>query len=252
MLNFLVLNFLLLSFLALTVIENSHNPDLGKVKKTSARLSPRFLLLFIVFFFALVLLLFLTVKENFLNVYLKISFTLLILGHARWISLEKSKRSLILSFLFGVILILFRFLSPSVLSHNLFIILSIIWLGPFFTKISLLTKRRFVIFSLAWFFYDIIFVWLSPLSEVVNITTEAVGFPLGILVGDTLLGAGDLLWSNLFISLLSSKFQPLGIGTLIVSNILLGVYSFTSGYFFTFPLLVLWIPLGLILLKRRS
>src|SRR3989344_3713526 len=252
MVNFLTLNLILVGFLTVSLLENFHNPDLQKIKKTSTKLSPTFLIFFIVFSFVFAIALFIMAKENLLNIYLKVSFALLILGHARWVSLGRSKRFFVFSLLAAVILVVYRIFHPSALTHNLFVIFSIAWVGPFFSKISLLTKKRFIVLSILWFFYDIFFVWGSELSDIVNLTSESIGFPLGIVVGDNILGAGDLLWSNFFVSLLPKGVGPKGVFFLVLSNFLLGSYSFISRHFLRFPLLVLWVPLGIIILKAES
>lgn len=131
---------------------------------------------------------------------------------------------------------------------------SILWLGPFFSQINLLTRQRFLIISLLWFAYDILFVWLTPLFAVINQSTAAAGLPLAIILGDSFIGVTDFLWAGLLISLLTKiKWQLITIFALIGSNLILGWYTYATGNLNSFPLLVLWVPIGIgVLLTTKN
>lgn len=244
--DFIVLNAYLLLFLFLTLLVNSLKPNLSQVKKVSIKIPPRLLFLLIILGFILVLALVLKGPKDYLAVYIQLSFSMLIVSHGLWLSLNRNLTSKVLAFLIALLLLTYRFIYPSYLSHNIFIIVSLLWLGPFFTQIELLTKKRFIIISLLWFSYDIIFVWLTPLFQQVASSTTEIGFPLALEIGETSLGTGDLVWANLFLSLIKSKKHLFwAIFILLSSNILLDIYASYIKDISSFPLLVLWVPLGL-------
>jgi len=144
-----------------------------------------------------------------------------------------------------------RFLYPTILTHNLFIYFALLWFGPFFTRIRVLTIKRFLIISLIWFIYDIIYVWLTPLADNIVQATETIGFPLAISIGDYFIGSADLLWANCFISIIASvRSKWIGVVTLLASNIGLSLVAQVMPKMTIFPLLVLWVPIGLVLLIR--
>ena len=102
-------------------------------------------------------------------------------------------------------IVLLRITFPSDPMNNLLILAAVVWLGPFLVKSRLVTLKRFVVLSLIWFLYDIIFVWLTGLSVLVQTKTQASQLPLTLTVNNNLMGTGDLLWSGLMISLIKDK-----------------------------------------------
>lgn len=253
MLDFLIIDLLLLIFLILTIFENQNKPNIKKAPLTTRKLSPKFLLIFVLILFLIVLFFVLFGPGVFVYWYIRISFIFLMIGHIGWLMVGKAKvqQALILSS--GLVITLLRFLYPSNITHNLFIITSFLWIGPFLTQFKLLNLKRFIIISLIWFIYDILFVWVTPLALQVAVRTTTLGFPLAITIGESFLGSGDLLWANLFLSTLkNSKQQLLAVIILLVSNLGLGIYDNLSQNKSIYPLLVLWVPLGLILLKTTT
>lgn len=246
--DFLVVNLFLTIFLVI-VAYLKPLPKIHAATRLDKKLSPRFLSVFILCGLILILTLLLYGASDFVSLYIRGSFSLLVIGGTLYFSLSQSSIKRWLSLSVGALILALRFLFPTSLTHNLFLITALFWLGQLFTSINLLTRKRLVVISLLWFVYDVLFVWLTPLSKDVQTTTEAVGFPLAILWGDSFLGSADLLWASLFLSQLSSvKQKVVGASVLIVSNLLLGLYTYVTGHFNLFPLLVLWVPLGLFFL----
>ena len=184
--------------------------------------------------------------------YMKAAFSLLLLGHALWLGMKEKLQIKLFWLGVAVFLIGVRLWYPSVLTHNLFIFFSLLWFGPFFTQMKLLTKKRFLIISLIWFAYDIVYVWLTPLADTIITATQAIGFPLSVAVGDQFIGSADLLWANCFLSLIgSTKKQWIGVALLMASNVGLSLYAALTPNLIIFPLLVLWVPIGILILRWR-
>jgi len=182
------------------------------------------------------------------RLYILILLSFSIIGAALWTS--QSKKSKLLPLATAFVLIALRFLLPHQLTHNLFIIAAVAWLGPFLVQSRLITLRRFVIISLIWFAYDILYVWLTPLSSEVTSSTTKIGFPLALTVNTSSLGTGDLLWTTIFLSLFKKpKLQYFGLALLVTSNLALDLVALITNLFTSFPLLTLWTPLGLLYLK---
>jgi len=184
--------------------------------------------------------------------YMKAAFSALLVGHALWLGINQKLHIKLFWIGIAILMVGARLLYPTILTHNLFIFFSLLWFGPFFTQMKLLTKKRFVIISLIWFAYDIIYVWLTPLADVVIGTTEAIGFPLSVAIGDQFMGSADLLWANCFLSLVTSvRKQWIGIAALMLSNIGLSIFAAHTPDLTIFPLLVLWVPIGIMVLRAR-
>lgn len=197
-------------------------------------------------FLGLILVVFLTHGlDSSLNIRLKFVFSFLVAGHVIWGGLMVGEQRRVRLFVWGWGIILFRLFYPTVVGHNLLVIFSIVWLGAFLRSLKILTKRRFILLSVIWLMYDVVYVWLSPLAQEANRQLWEVGFPLGIIYGENLIGTGDLLWANLLLSVISKREVRLMSGVvLVISDLCLG----QAGGVFLFPLLVLWVPLGLAIL----
>ncbi len=250
MINSVVINGLILLFLLLSVIESQLQPSFTQHKLLHKKISPLLGLLLLLVGMGLVLMFILYGPATVVNLYMKTSFSLLLLGHAIWLGLSFRSGIRFLFWIAAVGIIGARILFPSPLNHNVFIFTSLLWFGPFFARLQLLTQKRFVIISLLWFLYDIVFVWLTPLAEKVTAVTQVtLGFPLSIGIGEQFIGSADLLWANCLISILTTmKSRWVGVTALMISHISLSVYAeFTQNLSF-FPLLVLWVPVGIIVL----
>ncbi|OGK21307.1 hypothetical protein A3C23_02250 [Candidatus Roizmanbacteria bacterium RIFCSPHIGHO2_02_FULL_37_13b] len=251
--NFLLLNIAIILFLLLVILENNLKYNHKRLSSIGVKLSPKFLLLFVLGGFFLILLLFIKGPQTFIYYYARITFIFLVLGHSLWLSLNKKKLEKGLLILSGLIIILYRFTSPSLVSHNFFLLYAILWLAPFFFQVKILNLKRFLVISMLWFIYDFSYIWLSDLSYKVHQTTNSIKFPLAIVIGETSIGIADLFWAAMLITLLKYRRQKIiAIATLISSNLLLGWYSYSFANISGFPLLVLWVPLGLIVIKTQS
>lgn len=251
MTDFWVINILLLVYLFIASVESGHTPNINTSNKKAVKHVPIWgVALLILLVFGIVLISFIYAPDSFIYFYIRLAFVLLILGHARWLSLGKSTRFTIGIFSAALILLFYRLSSPTIFNHNLLIILSISWLGSFLTKLELLNKKRFIFISIIWFVYDIFFVWVSSLYKTVNQGANDIGFPMGLIWGENFIGTGDLLWASMFLAVLTStKSRIVSSLILLTSNVLLGIYSITTGQYLFFPLLVLWVPIGLGIIK---
>jgi len=185
----------------------------------------------------------------FLSVYLKTTFSLLIAAHAWWFSSGKSRRIRVAALVLALAVILWRLSLPSAFSHNLFIASALVWIGPFLAKQNLLTRKRFFMLSAFLFFYDLAFVWLTPAASNLDISTQAIGFPFALVTWKISLGTGDLLWSSFLVSIVKTRQSRLLLAAVLVfSNVAILSWLFPRGAPFAFPLLVLWIPLGMLFL----
>lgn len=251
-----VLNLFVLLFFILTIAENSYRPKIPQNRKTAKPVSPVFFLTLIIIGIFLALFFLIFANKDIISWYLRLLISTLVVAHGFWLSLNKKILYRILFILLALLIISFRLIYPSVFSHNLFIFISILWLGPFLVHTGIITSKRFVVVSLFWFVYDIIFVWLSPLSKQVIITTRTMGFPLSIVSGKNAIGLADLFWAGFLLSLLKNNASRfLTIVLLSGSNIVLEFFAINFFRIKVFPLLVLWVPLGLLILfynKRRD
>lgn len=258
MVSDIFLNLILLIFLLLSIIENNITPSAEQIKHIRKKIPPLPILTFFIYGFLLSA--FLILKEqNLTRAYLFFSFSILIIGHAVWLSLLRKRIILVFFVLLSTCIIMYRLFLPSALSHDIFLFNSLVWIGSFLTSLNILTTQRFIIISIIWFIYDSLYVWFTPLAHIVNTKSSTLGFPLSININTTSIGTADVLWATLFLSLLRSVKQKIfGITLLILSNLLLSLYSYWSNTILFFPLLVLWVPLGMIFLiyltftNRRS
>lgn len=247
-----LLNFYLGIFLVVTAFGPIPKTSLKSIRHQSQKISPLSLVGIIATFSILTLWLLTSNAKNFLVAYINIAFSLTLIGHAYWLSLGKSKKERFPHIVVALSLITLKIFWSSHLINNLFLIVSISWLGQFLVKTKLLNPHRLTFISIIWLFYDIIFVWLTPLSQAVNTNTQALNVPLGIMVGTNLIGTGDLLWASMLLALTSGKLKSLIVIILLLSNIALDLYAVYSQNITAFPLLVLWVPLGLLTLYMRG
>lgn len=251
--NFLLLSGITYLFLLLSILESSLNKNISLEKNLAVKIpiKPLFVFLIIGVFGALFFVL--LGPKNFVLWYLWFSLGMLVFGHAIWLTLQKNSLLKIIAFIITTGIVYIRFSFPSELTQNLFIFASVLWLGSFFTRLKLLTKNRFLIISIFWFFYDIGFVWLTHAAAGVEKATHVVGIPLALVVNNSSIGTGDLLSANLFLAVLSTKKEKIIASlALIVSDLLLGYYSYNIHPVNLFPLLVLWAPIGVFVLLVLS
>ncbi len=247
MVSLVLLNLFLFLFLLLVIFELSLSHKPSRFHQTSLSFSPFFTLVLVLISMALVLALILYAPGHLLRYYIIFLMGFSLVSHTFWLSQNKHHQFIFP--LLALLLFFARLYTSYDLIHNLFLIFAISWLGPVITQIKLINRHRFVVISLLWFLYDIVFVWVSKTSAQVQVNTENIGFPLGLTVSDNLLGTGDLLWSSLFLSILPSSHTRLHASLLLLSsNIILNLLAITLG-FYTFPLLVLWVPLGILYLN---
>lgn len=246
----ILFHLLIALFLVTSLKETTYKPQLPSPTHSNFKISTRVAFAIILCMFGAMIWFLLFGSKSIINLYIRGSFSLLVVGHMLWLTLNRSmyRKSFFVIFALGIIFL--RFMYPSLITHNLFLFVALVWLGQFFTRIKLLTKRRFLIISLLWLLYDIVYVWLTPLSHEIAITTRSIGFPLSLSLGEQSIGSGDLLWATAYVSILPTlKTRWIGILTLWFSNVLLSLYAYITNSITIFPLLVLWVPLGLVLTK---
>lgn len=247
MLSVLGLNTVLLVYLLYALGLSFHHPHLPTFRNTSRKLHPVVVVCLLGISIALVLFLLLSASPLITYIYIIMMLSLSIFGFALW--LGKTTRLKAVFLLVAVTLILLRIFNDRDLVHNLFVFAAVGWLGPFLVQTQLLTQQRFVLVSLIWFLYDIFYVWLTPTAQAVTETVRTFSFPLSIIVHDSLIGTGDLLFASMLLSLLSSlRSKLLAVIVLWGSNVLLGQYVLLTNEPIIFPLLVLWVPLGFVVL----
>lgn len=252
MMDLLLLNLILFIFLILVFFENSYSSNKLKLKDISSikkHVSPKEFLLLLLSIVLIILLLLLKGRNNILFLYLYTILSYSILLHSGWLSLKLVRKFRLILFLTAFSVILYRLYFPSYLSHDLFIILSVSWIGPLLELFRFFTKKMFIIISLVWFIYDIFYVYLTSFSQHVLNTTRAVGFPLAILTNNMSLGLADLFYASILVSILKHrKNKVIAIVSLVISNIFLNYYALNTQNIVNFPLLVLWVPIGIILI----
>jgi hypothetical protein len=251
----LILNLFLLLFLVFSLIESRIQFIVSSKNTLRERLSPKILAPFLLIGTLLILLFITLGPKTAVSWYIRISFSVLVFGHALWLSLSSKTVRKFLLLALAVSIISYRLLLPSEISHNLFLFTALLWIGPFFTQLELLTQRRFFIISVIWFLYDISYVWLTPLAKTVVSTTESVGFPLAFVWGENFIGTADFLWAGCLVSVLKNqRVKWFAVMVLIGSHVLLQVVANTLVKITLFPLLVVWVPLGFLLfyIDRRA
>ena len=245
----LLFNLLILLFFILTIVENFYRPKLPKSNKVDIPISSTLFFTLLIVGTIIVLFFLISAEKIIINWYIKLLLSALVLAHALWLSLNKKLFLKILFVLFALTIVVLRFSYPHWFIHNLYIFTSILWLGPFFPQTRIITIKTFFAISLFWLIYDIIFVWFSPFSQQVVATTKAIDFPLSLVVGKNSIGLADLFWSGMLLSFLkknTSRF--LAIFLLLGSDVLLEIIASNLFKIKIFPLLVIWVPLGLLIL----
>lgn len=256
MIDSIVLYFFLLAFLLLVNFENKFKRNkltILSVREFLRGVSLKEVLPFIAYYLIVFVIVLIKDHGNLVKLYIYIVFGFAILFHFAWATArDKLDRKAFLSF-FGLLIILFRILFPSTISHNLFIIFIASWLGPFITSFKFFSKRMFIFISVIWFIYDIFYVWISASYKEVTMATQGTGFPLGIISGNQLIGLADLFWVSICLSMIiDAKHRYYLLILFIVSDILLNIISTLTNYFSVFPLLVLWVPIGIIFLLKYN
>ena len=244
MADFILLNSIFLIFLLITIIESNFKTSFQKLS----------LLTKIYIATYLVIAIFLTTSTIFSNTlliskYLYFSFLVLSFGHLVFLLTNQNYLSKTAIFVTILVIIFYHFTYPSPLSQNLFITTAIIWLGPFLTKAKILTKKRLIILSFIWLIWTIVFLLKYPATYNLFIKNENTRLAYSLRVGDTYLGMIDLIWPNLFISLIRQRILKLiSVGLFILTNFIIGITAYQFNLFSVFPIVLIWILVGLPLL----
>lgn len=246
MINNLVLDIWLLAFLLFTLYELKTSDKLPKLNDISKML-PKNCGKIMAFNYVLLLTLLFFKDSSILNKLFIFTLSTSIFGHSLWLSSKYGY----LSGIAGSFVIALRILMPNSFTHNIFVISAIVWIGPILYKYEIITIKRFLTISIAWFIYDIVYVWATSVAIVTNQASQTAGFPMGIVSGGNMLGNADLFWANLLLIVIpDKKHQLISVALLIVADILLGIYMNTNNGTIIFPLLVLWVPIGLLVNKE--
>ncbi len=249
MFDVFVLNIVVFLFALLTIAWQRGDLKLKKTEKVSKRINPIFLLIFVIVWLFILLYILISSSNEFRSSFLTVNLSILLVANSLWISAGKNIYTKIFAVSLTVCLLLLKFTIKNQFIDNLFIFMSALWVGPFLIKINLITKKRFIVISLIWLIYDIYFVWLSPTFKNLNFQTQAVNFTLGVVIGKYLIGVGDLLYMNILLSALNdNKSRVLASFVLILTNIGFLIFALKTEMILTFPLLVLWAPLGILLI----
>ena len=252
MVNFLILNLLVIGFLVFVILSTVYKPDLASIPLISSKTSPSKLKLAIASIIGSILVFFAFYLDSsvFLSYYIRVMFSILALLGGCWVAYRHksdSLKTLIFSCFF--IIAISRFVYPNTLTHNLFLYAATFWVASFFVATRVIYKKRFILLSLLWVVYDVIFVWLTNASEHALVKTDAVGFPLGLVYKTSFIGSGDLIWASFLLAVLGSVSKRIFVSIiLIIVNILVGYISFYILDVKSIPLLVFWVPVGLLLL----
>lgn len=263
MVNSLLTNVLLAFIFLVSIFENKFRLkqsflNVSYSKKIHIPVQVAFVIFIPLFLSALFYLMNAPIHVTVATIYFVLSANLLML--AMWISYGLKRIFKFLLFLLIGAVILLRWYSSNDFSHNLFVALIILWLGPFLSSLPhFLTKKVFAVISIVWLLYDIVYVWITGAAHRVSISTildEPEKFRLALVVIDESVGLADLFWAVLLISILKeTRHKILAITLLVGSNLALIMYANATLSFSAFPLLVLWVPLGLFVLlleKKRS
>lgn len=241
--NFLLINIILSVYLLVTAYIKAPKIKLSKGKKTKG-VSKNLISVVSVAGSLIVLLAFYFFTEVFLFWYLRVAFSLMAIVGAFWLSGGDKKRFMYL--LVAVLgIIIYRFFSANYINHNILMILAIFWLGSFLTYTKIFDAKRILIFSVLWALYDLYFVWLSSSFTHVGAKSTGVGFPLGIVYKNALVGSGDLFWASLLLQIVSNKLKIVYVALFVATNFLVGYILFSTKTVSSLPLLVFWVPIGL-------
>lgn len=246
MLDFIFLNLLLVAYLLLLIAENTLLPSYKTIKKTKISLDIKIYIITLLIFGIILS----TLQASLLfNKAINIIFILLIVSHTLLISMFRSKIVQVFSYITSFAIIFTRFFFPTQIAQNLFILFALIWLGPFLTKMKILTVKRFAILGTAWILYSFLFLLFKSSTMPIFTKTETVRLPFSIVMGSSYLGLIDLIVPSCVLSLLRNReWQILAIFIFIISNLIVGIIAFQTYTFSVFPISVIWTVAGLFLL----
>lgn len=236
-------------FLLLSIFLQRDNLELRGISKATSKTSPYFFGIFSIFWLGF--LLFFILKSSFAvrDLLLIVNFFLLIFLSSAWFSLKRPLLTRIIIFTFSFLIFFSALYFDNPLIDIVFIFLAVLWIGPFLKNIGLITRKRFIIISSLMFCYDIAYVWLTPLEHEMSKVITNTSFTLGINVGMYFLGTADLLFANVLVSVVNGvKNKIIAATALVVSNMIFLYLAQAFDFFLVFPLLVLWVPVGLMLL----
>ena len=188
--------------------------------------------------------------KSFLSIYEYTALSILILLHGYWLFVRlKSKYNIIPIIVSLLIIILNMYYQQNQVFQDIFIIATVTWLGPFITSFKVFTSKVFIVFSCVWFFYDIFYIWISTGYQIVSSTTDFTGLPLSMGISNASIGLADLFYVSLLISILIKiKYKIIAVCLILISYFSLIYYVYNINFIKVFPLLVLWVPCGLIAL----
>lgn len=191
-------------------------------------------------------------SESLLQAYMMGVLTYAIFFHVAWLTLKKPIVHQWLIVIVSVVLVSLRVSFPHPFIHNLFMIAASVWLGSFISSFKYISQRVFIYLSVLWVAYDIFYVWLTPAGQVVSETTDQIMFPLGIMTHYETLGLADLFFVTLCLSILKQRqTQSLAALLFLMSSILLTIFAYWTNSITTFPLLVIWAPIGIAFILRE-
>lgn len=251
MINFVFLNLILGIFLLITIFETT----LKKQTIFLNKLNYRFLIFWYFILLIIIPILYMGYHHAYYvanQIYLNIIFIILVAGHFIYLLMGSSKLKQTALFVILFIFYFFFFKYSSTLTKNIFIVLGLVWLGPFLSQAKLLSKKTYILLSFAWLIYSGIFLLLR--SKTINIfnKTETLRLPFSVSAGFSYLGIVDLFIPNLFISVLKSiKKKMISCLIFILSNILFGLYVIRFTSISLLPITNFWIIVSYFILLFR-
>jgi hypothetical protein len=249
--NMILLNIWVTIFLLTSFFSSLYTIKKFSITGNTKAISPIISLIILFLTLGIILSLF-YIFPTFIQYYIYLVFGVLSIGSALWYTQHMSfiyKIALIICF---VIVYVLRFVIPSSITHNVLIIFSLVWLGSFLIQLNFLNKKSFFIVTLIWIIYDILFVWLTSVSSQVNLVSKQIQFPMGLEVEGNLVGTGDLLFATILVHILQTKEKKIvAISMLIGSLLLVDLFHLLIYPLYTLPLLIIWGPIILFLLKRQ-
>jgi hypothetical protein len=207
------------------------------------------LLILAAIFLALLSFLTHTSDLSFVMAYFVFSFSLLLFLHLLLVFQPKQLATLLFLIFTSIIFFFLVTHSRNSFLHNFFVILSTVWLSNFVRSWHKLSIRVFLVISILWFFYDVLYVWIFRLYQPILQTSYEIGFPLGIISQTSSLGLADLFWAAIFLQFLPTlKLRYIFSFVFVFLDFILGVLFLTSSDPVFLPLLVVWIPFGFLFL----
>jgi hypothetical protein len=252
-----ILNIFLIIYFFTVIFENlsySDSISISAIRRNLNKLNIGKILPFLLAPISIFGLLFIKGDRNFISIYIYTALGSLVILHAAWISRYSKLSKKIILITISIIIIIARIYQPNQITHDIFIFFSVVWLGPFVATIKSFTAKYFSVISIIWFLYDIIYIWLTGLSQQVENISNQAGFPFAFTVNKTSIGLADLFYASVLISIIKTKkYKILAGALLITTNVLLTIIVYKIHYLSVFPLLVLWVPCGLfVLLVERK